>query len=80
MSLRLVPKARLKCSGVPPAAKPSAGPVLPEGEVPYATGEAALRDGWMLLQSAQLIAPAEGDELRNSYMHYEFVFERRVSI
>jgi hypothetical protein len=57
-----------------------AGPALPEGEVPYKTGEAALRDGWMLLQSAQLIPPAEGDELRNSYMHYEFVFERRVSI
>ncbi len=56
------------------------GPALPEGEVPYDTGEAALRDGWMLLQSAQLIPPAEGDELRNSYMHYEFVFERRVSI
>ena len=36
------------------------GPGLPEparGEVPYATGVDALRDGWMLLQSAQLIRP-----------------------
>ena len=56
------------------------GPQLPDGEVPYESGEAALRDGWMLLQSAQLIPPAEGDEHRNSYLQYEFVFERRSSI
>ena len=57
-----------------------AGPRLPEGDPPYGTGEAALSDGWMLLQSAQLIPPAEGDEHRNSYLHYEFVFERRVEM
>jgi hypothetical protein len=57
-----------------------AGPSLPDGDPPYASGEAALNDGWMLLQSAQLIAPPEGDEHRNSYLHYEFVFERRVRI
>lgn len=56
------------------------GPPLPDGEVPYKNGDAALRDGWMLLQSAQLIPPAEGDEHRNAYLQYEFVFERRVSI
>ena len=57
-----------------------AGPSLPDAQPPYPSGEAALRDGWLLLQSAQLIPPAEGDEHRNTYLHYEFVFERRVSI
>ena len=59
------------------------GPGLPEpgrGEVPYATGVDALRDGWMLLQSAQLIPPAPGTEHLNAYLDYEFVFERRVEI
>jgi hypothetical protein len=57
-----------------------AGPTLPDADPPYQTGEAALHDGWMLLQSAQLIPPAPGDEHRNTYLHYEFVFERRASI
>lgn len=56
------------------------GPQLPDHDVPYPDGEAALRDGWMLLQSSQLIPPAEGDEHRNSYLQYEFVFERRVTM
>ena len=57
-----------------------AGPALPSGEPPYANGVAALRDGWMLLQSAQLIPPAPGEEYVNSYLEYEFVFERRVTV
>lgn len=57
-----------------------AGPALPEGDVPYASGEMALRDGWMLLQSAQLIPPTPGTEHLNVYLDYEFVFERRVEI
>ena len=57
-----------------------AGPGLAEGDPPYETGEDALRDGWMLLQSSQLIAPAPGTEHRNAYLEYEFVFERRVEI
>lgn len=57
-----------------------AGPALPAADPPYATGVDALRDGWMLLQSSQLIAPADGHEHRNSYLEYEFVFERRITI
>jgi hypothetical protein len=60
-----------------------AGRGLPEagrGDIPYATGVHALRDGWMLLQSAQLIPPAPGTEHLNAYLDYEFVFERRVDV
>ena len=56
------------------------GPGLPDGDLPYATGVHALQDGWMLLQSAQLIAPVPGTEHLNAYLDYEFVFERRVEI
>ena len=56
------------------------GPALPEGDPPYASGEAALRDGWMLLQSAQLIPPPPGFEHTNSYLEHEFVFERRIEL
>ena len=55
-----------------------AGPALPGADPPYETGLEALRDGWMLLQAAQLIAPAPGTEHRNAYLEHEFVFERRV--
>lgn len=57
-----------------------AGPGLPAAEPPYPTGDAALADGWMLLQSAQLIPTPEGAEHTTSYLQYEFVFERRVAI
>lgn len=57
-----------------------AGPSLPDANPPYPNGVAALRDGWMLLQSAQLIPPTPGEEHVNSYLEYEFVFERRVQI
>ena len=60
------------------------GPQLPTADdpdqPPYATGLHALRDGWMLLQSASLIPPAPGQEHVNSYLEYEFVFERRVGL
>ena len=56
------------------------GPELPDGDPPYGTGVEALRDGWMLIQSAQLVAPAPGTEHVNAYLEYEFVFERRVGI
>lgn len=59
-----------------------AGPQLPDtgepGKAPYASGVRALCDGWMLLQSAQLMPPAPGQEHLNAYLEYEFVFERRV--
>lgn len=61
-----------------------AGPQLPDpehsGQPPYANGLGALHDGWMLLQSAQLIAPAPGQEHANAYLDYEFVFERRIEL
>lgn len=61
-----------------------AGPQLPEpkqaGHAPYSSGLSALRDGWMLLQSAQLVPPAPGQEHVNAYLEYEFVFERRIEL
>jgi hypothetical protein len=56
-----------------------AGPQPPDSSPPYANGVAALRDGWMLLQSSQLVPPQPGEEHVNSYLEYEFVFERRLS-
>lgn len=61
-----------------------AGPGLPDpaepGHAPYSSGVRALQDGWMLLQSAQLVPPAPGQEHVNSYLEYEFVLERRVEL
>ena len=56
------------------------GPALPDADPPYTTGVGALRDGWLLLQSAQLIAPRPGEEYVNSFLEYEFVFERRTGV
>lgn len=56
------------------------GPGLPEGDPPYPTGEAALLDGWMLLQTPHVPPPLSGAEHQASYLSYEFVFERRVEI
>jgi hypothetical protein len=54
------------------------GPDLPEGKPPYATGVAALVDGWNLLQSP----PPNNVEPMQAYetggLVNEFVFERRV--
>ena len=61
-----------------------AGPSLPDppepDQAPYASGLRALEDGWMLLQSAQLVPPAPGQEHVNSYLEYEFVLERRIEM
>ncbi len=56
------------------------GPEPPPSEPPYESGVDALRDGWMLLQSAQLIPPAPGMEYVNTYLEHEFVFERRITV
>lgn len=53
---------------------------VPDASPPYASGVDALRDGWLLLQSAQLVPFVPGEEHRNSYLQYEFVFERRAII
>ena len=56
------------------------GPVLPDAQPPYASGVAALEDGWFLLQSSQLIPAAPGAEHTTSFLQHEFVFERRVPV
>ena len=53
------------------------GSVL-DGEPPYPTGEAALRDGWRLIQVSPLIPPALGAEHTTSFLRHEFLFERIV--
>lgn len=45
-------------------------------EPPYATGLAALRDGWRLFQASTLEQHVSGDELRTGYLKYEFWFEQ----
>lgn len=47
---------------------------------PYATGLAALRDGWRLFQSSTLDPHAPGDEYRTAYLKYEFFFEKLVEV
>ena len=56
------------------------GPSLPDATPPYGNGVAALCDGWMLLQSSQLMAPLPGNEHLNEYLEHEFVFERRLDV
>jgi len=45
---------------------------------PYASGLAALRDGWRLIQASPLLPHASGDEFRTGYLKYEFFFERLI--
>ncbi|MFJ3305211.1 hypothetical protein ACIPSA_19225 [Streptomyces sp. NPDC086549] len=45
-------------------------------EPPYESGLAALRDGWRLIQAAQLIPPHPGHEYDVSFLKHEFFFER----
>jgi hypothetical protein len=45
-------------------------------EPPYATGVAALEDGWRLIQASPLLPHAGGDEFRTGYLKYEFFFEK----
>jgi len=51
-----------------------------EEEPPYATGLAALRDGWRLLQMAPLQAHVPGAEFTTAYLKYEFLFEQWVDV
>ncbi len=56
------------------------GPGLPDGEPPYATGAAALADGWLLLQSPPPPPVQAGAEHETSYLQNEFVLERRMEV
>lgn len=47
-------------------------------EPPYATGLAALLDGWRMIQAAQLLPPATGQEYDVSFLKHEFFFEKLV--
>lgn len=49
-------------------------------EPPYDSGVAALRDGWRLIQAAQLIPPYPGHEYDVSFLKHEFIFERIVEV
>jgi hypothetical protein len=49
-------------------------------EPPYATGVAALCDGWRLIQAAQLIPPYPGHEYDVSFLKHEFFFEKLVDL
>ena len=49
-------------------------------EPPYETGVAALRDGWRLIQAAQLIPSGTGSEYDVSFLKHEFFFEQIVDI
>ena len=45
---------------------------------PYASGLAAMRDGWRLIQAAQLLPHARGEEFDLAYLKYEFFFEQWI--
>ncbi|AUG81841.1 hypothetical protein CFP65_7254 [Kitasatospora sp. MMS16-BH015] len=45
-------------------------------EPPYSTGLDALKDGWRLIQAAQLLPPHPGHEYEVSFLKHEFFFER----
>ena len=49
-------------------------------DVPYATGLAALKDGWRLFQASQLNPHARGEEFDIAYLKYEFWFEQLVEV
>ncbi|MDH6222556.1 hypothetical protein [Streptomyces pseudovenezuelae] len=49
-------------------------------EPPYESGVAALRDGWRLIQAAQLIPPYPGHEYDVSFLKHEFFFEQIVDM
>jgi hypothetical protein len=49
-----------------------------QDKAPYATGLAALKDGWRLLQASQLMPHPRGEEFDLSYLKYEFFFEQLV--
>jgi hypothetical protein len=47
---------------------------------PYATGLAALKDGWRLFQASQLLPHPRGEELDLAYLKYEFFFEQLIEV
>ena len=49
-----------------------------EEEPPYPDGLTALRDGWRLFQTSQLIPHYPGAETQTSYLKYEFLFDQIV--
>jgi hypothetical protein len=49
-------------------------------EAPYSTGVDALKDGWRLIQAAQILPHPRGDEFDLSYLKYEFFFEQLVEV
>lgn len=49
-------------------------------EPPYSTGLNALQDGWRVIQFPTLIPPYPGEEYTTSFMKYQFVFEKIVSV
>jgi len=51
-----------------------------EDSPPYATGLAALKDGWRLFQASQLNPHARGEEFDLAYLKYEFWFEQLVEV
>lgn len=49
-------------------------------EPPYKTGLDALKEGWRVIQFPQLNPPYPGEELRTSFMKYEYIFEKIVEV
>jgi hypothetical protein len=49
-------------------------------QAPYATGLEALMDGWRVIQFPQLMPPYPGEEYSTSFMKYEYIFEKLVSL
>jgi hypothetical protein len=49
-------------------------------EPPYKTGLDALLDGWRMIQAAQLLPPAAGQEYDVSFLKHEFFFEKLIDI
>ncbi|MBD0734904.1 hypothetical protein [Streptomyces sp. CBMA29] len=49
-------------------------------EPPYASGVAALCDGWRLIQASPLFPPHPGSEYDVSFLKHEFFFERIVDL
>lgn len=51
-----------------------------EDAPPYASGLAALLDGWRLIQAAQLLPHPRGEEFDLAYLKYEFFFEKLMEV
>lgn len=49
-------------------------------EPPYATGMAALRDGWRLIQASPMQTHESGNEFVTAYLKYEFFFEKLIDL